>query len=1255
MQSKQNAILARQTTFRIPSTCPNVSSSSHVPPPKVVIAGIGDSGTRGVRNLLYKLGVQMCSIVNPASDNECSMLPHNNIYSLLACTRGHVSASGYATCGKAFTAAVDAEADGVARSWHCLGDRSERLWGFKNPRHVYLLPVIEHLYAAATMPILVARDPRDVCTGSNTGQFNELRRYGRYNDCFAWWASTWSDILEGDGAKRFVIVRIEDLVLPEPRADGASMAVVHCLAKHAKLGDINTTTALSELQVMHGFAGSYGGSRHSSSTRQALITRTAPYVPGSQPSKPAWHSWFWRSSSSNGGGGGGNTTTSSDTVQRVMRLLGYSLSAYSTQAPAFTPSAHKRVCAAPHHEQPRQRRLAPTTASPRCPSLPAATAARDERASRFLRASTIAKSAKRQPAAAPRLADCSNLAVAGTGSRSLTEAMKAIGLSQAQHKHGARIASSARRKCYLLTLRDPAKRLESGFRYDLTHPETPRSNSLVQPSIKSLTDFVAALRNSSYPGHHLAKAMYEQSVIDPSKGFQRMATLPLSPFGGCPTDNRLHKKCIGSHFLVPQLDYLLDADAENMEVHFLCAERLGDDWRSVRRSFGQQAEDASMPLYNRREEMGQLYINAPSIIVPNNSAAYASLVKRRSTLSESDRAFVRECLFPFDTQLHQLACGGGTSAPVPISSKVKARRLAAVGSGGKDGSESSGSARAAGRSVEKKLLERAALRTNSSGLLLIAVGANAAAECSLAAATARAHGSKGPDGERLRVVLMADDVAAARVREHGTVADLFDEVRGLPEEAAAAVKAHGAWAAKVSSFAHTPFDFTLFIDCDVSVAMHDAPRDLLALTQQPDTDIALSETAFQSGGAPGAAASAPFAHGRAGVCTCVLAWASLSVTRQLWRDARRRFDTPGDFHPGISRRGDQEALWAELERRSRTGAAATLAVRVLPLEWQCPAMLPVAGRGRPRIEFGGGSRIPSRACRFTHSAGGAAEHQLSAVLPAYETALRRMPHVKEVINGVARIAGVAPRQSTAARSTTSSSSSCPLIVIGLPKTGTSSIAEAIERLGFNMMHNAPSADALSWPGCDGLANAAEHEYEEMHRRYPCATWIVAYSSNRSQWLGSLNHQLAKNSRRRGWTCPAAQRIFGDGNPIAAEVKATTGITPPSGCAFDAAYHGAFHKAYYRRLFGFFSSVSLPHRLLDVRKGHGWRELGPIRGRCPAPATRFPSANSRSAQTADYVGRCEVLNPSFGPLSRWFGAAGKPSRPVADREAWVKCA
>ena len=50
------------------------------------------------------------------------------------------------------------------------------------------------------------------------------------------WASTWLDILEGDGATRFVIVRIEDLVLPDPqpdprRGDGSSvssLSVVQC-------------------------------------------------------------------------------------------------------------------------------------------------------------------------------------------------------------------------------------------------------------------------------------------------------------------------------------------------------------------------------------------------------------------------------------------------------------------------------------------------------------------------------------------------------------------------------------------------------------------------------------------------------------------------------------------------------------------------------------------------------------------------------------------------------------------------------------------------------------------------------------------------------------------------------------------------------------------------------------------------------------------------------------------------------------------
>ena len=112
--------------------------------------------------------------------------------------------------------------------------------------------------------------------------------------------------------------------------------------------------------------------------------------------------------------------------------------------------------------------------------------------------------------------------------------------------------------------------------------------------------------------------------------------------------------------------------------------------------------------------------------------------------------------------------------------------------------------------------------------------------------------------------------------------------------------------------------------------------------------------------------------------------------------------------------------------------------------------------------------------------------------------------------------------------------------------------------------------------------------------------------------------------------------------------------PPRGCDFDPVYHRAFYEAYYRRLFAFLHNASRPYRLVDVRKGNGWRELGPIRDRCPPTGTAFPNTNSRQARTGDYSGRCEALDPSVGFLSRWLGLSSRPSRPFAEHETWVAC-
>ena len=582
---------------------------------------------------------------------------------------------------------------------------------------------------------------------------------------------------------------------------------------------------------------------------------------------------------------------------------------------------------------------------------------------------------------------------------------------------------------------------------------------------------------------------------------------------------------------------------------------------------------------------------------------------------------------------------------------------------------------------ERKLKERASLRSNSSGVLLIALGGAAAAECSLLAATARAHMAVGADGRRLQIVVMTDRAAHSRLSapDNELARSLFDGVLPLPADALSAAHKLGAVNSKLATLVHTPFDYTLHLDCDMSIERAEGPGDLLALAMSADADVVFGDTALQAGGAPRPAAPGggssrmydPFAHGRAGVCACVIAYARLSAVHELWRGALRRFDTPGRFHPDVGLRREQEAMWAELEARSHSTAASLLSVRTVPLEWQCPAMLPggPSGRGRPQLEYAG-SGIPPRKCRFTHASGGRGHHDLSVLLPAYarELVRFRLPHADETLRAIERVAGVSSTPSTPSTPRTprtprgvASSATCPIIVMGLPKTGTSSAAEAIERLGYDMVHYAPSAAPLGWPGCDGLANAAEHDYEELHARYPCADWVVTHSSNVTAWLGSLRTQLKKNylANGRTWRCPATERIFGSHTDVARAVHAKHGLSPPGGCKFDAEYFAAFYREYYRRLFAFFTqrgnagNGTKPYRLVDARRGDGWRELAPIRGRCPAtPDAPYPMANSRAGHTSDYIGRCR--DPAGWAAEWWLGLRPKPTRPHVEAEKWTQC-
>ena len=256
------------------------------------------------------------------------------------------------------------------------------------------------------------------------------------------------------------------------------------------------------------------------------------------------------------------------------------------------------------------------------------------------------------------------------------------------------------------------------------------------------------------------------------------------------------------------------------------------------------------------------------------------------------------------------------------------------------------------------------------GMLMLIQGKRAAAECFLAAAMLRAQGALAPGDAPLHLTAFVDAVARARLTAVHAVPDVFDALES-PQQVVDAMAQHGSWAAKLVAFLYSPYQRTLFTDCDTAVARKSVPADLLALTAH--SELVLTETLLQAGG--GSGAGDPFAHGHAGMCSCIVAWANTSRTRELWAAAQLFLTNASRQHPywPHSRHGDQEALWVVLRHAPPPG----LGLRVLPLELQCPTLLPSAGAALNVLGT-------QRRCRFTHSAGGALRHQPSRWLPAYE-------------------------------------------------------------------------------------------------------------------------------------------------------------------------------------------------------------------------------------------------------------------------------
>lgn len=183
----------------------------------IVVGGTGGSGTRALTEFLLQCGVEMGKTNSVGDALSFSMIIDGQIDQVMAVT-GRID---YATSDL-----PPALLEKISKSYRTAGARHLAAtapggkWGFKNPRQMFLLPVLELTFPSARFVHLV-RDGRDMLLSENKAQIRKHFRglfgfpFDRSLDHIAhFWAKTNLETHAFGTVKmgsRYVIARIEDL------------------------------------------------------------------------------------------------------------------------------------------------------------------------------------------------------------------------------------------------------------------------------------------------------------------------------------------------------------------------------------------------------------------------------------------------------------------------------------------------------------------------------------------------------------------------------------------------------------------------------------------------------------------------------------------------------------------------------------------------------------------------------------------------------------------------------------------------------------------------------------------------------------------------------------------------------------------------------------------------------------------------------------------------------------------------------------
>ena len=232
----------------------------------------------------------------------------------------------------------------------------------------------------------------------------------------------------------------------------------------------------------------------------------------------------------------------------------------------------------------------------------------------------------RMPSCAPSC--CANLAIAHTGSSTLTELLRPYSkLTHHLHQISASRLAERGARCFLATVRDPASRLRSAFTFEATHINWKHSMHLWSGTRHTRTPsaFVQAMRNASDSSHESVWSIYNHSnkTID---------QLDWGKFG--------HDALRGGNpGLIPQVSYIAEAWKTGFPVQLLCTNKMTQDWLAwLSNSFSFDRQ------HNGTEIAEKVHKNSGKEI-----SAFS--------LTSGDAEFIRSILFPEDTRLAQAICG----------------------------------------------------------------------------------------------------------------------------------------------------------------------------------------------------------------------------------------------------------------------------------------------------------------------------------------------------------------------------------------------------------------------------------------------------------------------------------------------------------------------------------------------------------------------------------------------------------------------